>query len=79
MKLEILGTGCPKCKKLAELTAAAVRETGIVAEVRKVEKIDDILTYGVMVTPALAVDGKVVVAGRVPSKDEIKQWIAGKA
>lgn len=75
MKLEILGTGCPKCKKLTELTSAAAKELGITAEISKVEKINDIMNYGVMVTPALAIDGKVVVAGRVPSKEEIKQWL----
>ncbi|MBU0951586.1 MAG: TM0996/MTH895 family glutaredoxin-like protein [Elusimicrobia bacterium] len=78
MKLEILGTGCPKCKKLMELVAEAVNETGIKAEISKVEKINDIMNYGVMMTPALVVDGKVVVTGRLPSKEEIKKWIGGK-
>ena len=75
MKLEILGTGCPKCKKLTELTTEAVKELGITAEISKVEKIDDIMNYGVMVTPALVVDGKVVAAGRIPSQAELKRWI----
>ena len=81
MKLEILGTGCAKCKKLTQLTQEAVLELGIgaTASVSKVEKIEDIVKYGVMITPALAVDGKVVVAGRVPSKDEIKIMIGGTA
>lgn len=79
MKLEILGTGCPKCRKLAELVAEAVREAGVDAEVRKVEKINDIMHYGVMATPALAVDGKVVVAGRVPSKEEVKKYLLAQA
>lgn len=79
MKLEILGTGCPKCKKLAEQVAEVVKETGVVAEIRKVEKIDEIMNYGVMITPALAVDGKVVAAGRVPSKDEVKKYITAHA
>ena len=78
MKLEILGTGCPKCKKLTELATEVVKELGISAEIGKVEKISDIMNYGVMVTPALAIDGKVVVAGRIPSKDEMKKWIAEK-
>ena len=78
MKLEILGTGCPRCKKLTELVEEVVRETGIPAEVSKVDKINDIMSYGVMSTPALAVDGKVVCAGRIPSKDEIKKLIAGQ-
>jgi len=77
MKLEILGTGCPKCKKLMQLVTEAVQETGVSVEIAKVEKIDDIVRYGVMMTPALAFDGKVAVAGRIPSKDEIKKWIGG--
>ena len=79
MKLEILGTGCPKCKKLTELVTESVKELGITAEVSKVDKINDIVNYGVMTTPALAIDGKVVVAGRIPTKDEIKKWISGDA
>ncbi len=75
MKLEILGTGCPKCKKLTELAVEAVKELGITAEIGKVDKINDIINYGVMITPALSIDGKVVVAGKIPSKDEIKKWI----
>jgi len=77
MKLEILGTGCPKCKKLTELVTQTVTETGTAAEIVKVDQINDIINYGVMTTPALAIDGKVVVAGRIPSKDEIKKWIGG--
>ena len=75
MKIEILGTGCPKCKKLMELITEAVNELGVSAEITKVDQINDIMNYGVMITPALAIDGKVVVAGKVPSKEEIKKWI----
>jgi len=75
MKLEILGTGCPKCKKLTELTTEAVKELGVTAEISKVEKINDIMNYGVMMTPALVVNGTVKAAGRVPSKEEIIQWV----
>ncbi len=75
MKLEILGIGCPKCKKLMELVAETVNETDTAAEIVKVDKINDIMNYGVMMTPALAIDGKVVVAGRIPTKDEIRKWI----
>lgn len=78
MKIEILGTGCPKCKKLMELTIEAVNETGVNAEIKKVDQINDIINYGVMITPALAVDGKVLVAGKIPSKEEIKNWITKK-
>lgn len=75
MKIEILGTGCPKCKKLMELAVEAVNELGVSAEITKVDQINDIMNYGVMITPALAIDGKVVVAGKIPSKEEIKKWI----
>jgi small redox-active disulfide protein 2 len=75
MKIEILGTGCPKCKKLYELTNEAIKESGVQAELVKVEKINEIMNYGVMMTPALVIDGKVKVAGKVPSKDDIKNLI----
>jgi small redox-active disulfide protein 2 len=75
MKLEILGTGCPKCKKLTELAQEAATELGLSFEIVKVDQINDIMNYGVMITPALAIDGKVVVAGRIPSKEEIKKWM----
>jgi small redox-active disulfide protein 2 len=75
MKIEILGTGCSKCNKTKEIVEKAVKETGVDAEIIKVEDLDKILGYGVMVTPALVVDGEVKVAGKVPSVDEIKKWI----
>jgi small redox-active disulfide protein 2 len=78
MKIEILGTGCPKCKKLYELTSEAVNESGIQAEVVKVEKITDIMNYGVMMTPALVVDGVVKTVGKIPSKAEIADLITAK-
>ena len=77
MKIEVLGTGCAKCKKLTELVTETVKESGVVAEISKVDQINDIMNYGVMMTPALAIDGKVVVTGRIPSKDELKKWIGG--
>lgn len=75
MKIEILGMGCPKCKKLMELTEKVVRDTGVTAEISKVDKINDIMNYGVMVTPALVIDGEVKVSGRIPFEEEIKNWI----
>ncbi len=75
-KLQILGTGCPKCKKLAELTEQAARELGLEYELVKVTEINDIMDFGVMMTPALAVNGKVKVAGKIPSVEEIKSWIS---
>lgn len=75
-KLQILGTGCPKCKKLAEVTEQAAKELGIEYEIEKVSEIQEIMKFGVMMTPALAVDGDVKVAGRVPGPDEVKKMIA---
>jgi small redox-active disulfide protein 2 len=76
MKIEILGVGCPKCKQLTANAEAAVKELNIQAEIAKVTDIDKITEYGVMMTPALAVDGIVVSAGKVLSKDEIKKIIS---
>jgi len=78
MKIEILGTGCPKCKKLHELSEEAVKELGVSAEIIKVTDINKIIDYGVMVTPALVVDGDVKVAGKIPGKQEITDWIKEK-
>jgi small redox-active disulfide protein 2 len=72
MDIAILGTGCPKCDKLAAETKAAVSELGLDCEVRKVTEVADIMKYGVMMTPALVVDGAVKVVGKVPARDEIK-------
>jgi len=75
-KLQILGTGCPKCKKLAENAEAAAKALGIEYELEKVTDINKIMKFGVMMTPALAVDGKVKVAGKVPGVEEIKSMLA---
>lgn len=72
MDIKILGTGCPKCKSLEKLTREVVEQTGISAEISKVEDIMEIMEYNVMSTPALVIDGKVAVKGRVPSAAEIK-------
>ena len=71
-KLQILGTGCPKCKKLAENTEVAAKDLGIEYLIEKVTDINEIMNFGVMMTPALAVDGQVKVAGKVPSVDALK-------
>jgi small redox-active disulfide protein 2 len=76
MKLQILGTGCPKCQKLAEQTEAAAKALGIEYELEKVTDINQIMSFGVAMTPALAVDGVVKVAGKVPSVDDIQAMIA---
>ena len=78
MKIEILGTGCPKCKKLNELVEEAASELGVLVEIIKVTDINKIIDYGVMVTPALVIDGDVKVAGKIPSKQEITKWIEEK-
>ena len=77
-KIQILGTGCPKCNKLEELSRKAADELGIEYEVEKVKDINQIMEYGVMITPALVVDGEVKVAGKLPSSQDIKKWISGK-
>lgn len=74
-KIQILGTGCPKCKKLAENAQAAAAELGIECQIEKVTQINDIMKMGVMMTPALAVDGQVKAAGKVLSPEEIKSFI----
>jgi len=73
MKIQILGTGCPKCKKLTENAEAAAKELGIEYKLEKVTNINDIMKFGVMMTPALVVDGEVKVAGKVPGVDDIKR------
>ena len=75
-KLQILGTGCPKCHKLAENTEAAAKALGIEYELVKVTNINEIMAFGVMMTPALAVDGQVKVVGKVPSPEEIKKYLS---
>ncbi len=75
MKIEILGMGCPKCKQLTANAEVAIKELNIAAEISKVADIDKITEYGVMITPALAVNGTIVSAGKVLSKDEIKKII----
>ena len=74
-KIQILGTGCPKCKKLKENAEKAARELGIEYKIEKVSDINKIMEFGVMMTPALAIDGEVKVAGKVPSPDEIKKFL----
>ena len=75
-KIQILGTGCPKCKKLAENAEAAAKELGIEYELEKVTQINDIMKMGVMVTPALAIDGEVKMAGKVASPEDIKSMLS---
>ena len=74
-KLQVLGTGCPKCVKLAEAVQAAAGQLGLEFELEKVTDIKRIVASGVLMTPALVVDGRIVVTGRVPGVDEIKTLI----
>ncbi len=76
MKVQILGTGCPKCKKLAELTDQAAKELGLELEIEKVTEVAKIMDFGVMTTPALAVEGKVVLAGHLPAYEKLKEILA---
>lgn len=74
-KLQVLGTGCPKCQKLTEVTESAAKDLGIEYEIEKVTNINDIMAFGVMLTPALAVDGEVKVSGKVPEVEEVKGFL----
>jgi small redox-active disulfide protein 2 len=73
MKIQILGTGCSRCKTLASNAERAVKELGLEAQVEKVTNIQDILKFQILMTPGLVIDGRVKAAGRVPSTEEIKQ------
>jgi small redox-active disulfide protein 2 len=75
MEVKILGTGCPKCKKLTEVTEQAAKELGIEISIEKVTDLEKILSYSVMSTPALVVNGVVKVAGRIPSSDDLKKML----
>jgi small redox-active disulfide protein 2 len=75
-KILVLGTGCPKCRQLCEAAETAVRESGIGCTIEKVTDLNDILAFGVMMTPALVVDGEVKVMGKVPSVEEIKTYLS---
>ncbi|OFZ22574.1 MAG: hypothetical protein A2202_01890 [Bdellovibrionales bacterium RIFOXYA1_FULL_36_14] len=78
MKIQILGTGCPKCKRLYENAAVAIKESGITCEIEKIEKIEEITEFGVMMTPALVVDGDVKTVGKVPDVEAIKKYLMTK-
>ncbi len=74
-KIQILGTGCPKCKKLAENAEAAAKTLGIEYKIEKITYLNEIMKFGVMMTPALAVDGQVKIVGKVPSIEDIEKII----
>lgn len=78
MEIKVLGTGCPKCKSLEKATREVVAQNNIDATITKVEDIMEIMNYNVMTTPALVVNGKIVVKGRVPSNEELKELLTTK-
>ena len=75
MKIEILGTGCAKCQQIEELVRSLVAESGVEADISKVQDISKILSYGVLTTPGLVINGDVKVAGKIPSAEQIKGWL----
>ena len=75
MQIEVLGTGCAKCRKLYDLVQEVVASSGATADVLKVEKLDDIVKYGVAFTPALVIDGTVKAAGGIPKAAQIEAWL----
>jgi small redox-active disulfide protein 2 len=79
MDVKVLGTGCAKCKKLYAEAEKAIAQSGVPATLTKVESIDDIMAYDVMVTPALVIDGQVRSSGRIPRTDELVSWLTTAA
>lgn len=79
MKIKVLGPGCMKCRRLYEEAGKAVAQSGVQAEIEKVEKIAEIMAHGVAMTPALIIDGEVKAAGRIPNVSEIVSWITTAA
>ena len=75
-KIQILGTGCAKCKMLAELAEKAVKEAGIDGQIEKITDIKEIMKFGVMTTPALAIDGQVKTVGKLPNMEELKKILS---
>ena len=78
MNIKVLGSGCAKCNKLEQLVREVVQEEGLDAEVEKVADPSEIINYGVMVTPALVVDERVLFSGIVPDKSKLKEWLSSK-
>ena len=75
MEIKVLGTGCPKCKRLEALAREVAGEMGVEATITKVKEVDEILTYDILSTPGLVIEGDVKSAGRIPRKEEIADWI----
>jgi small redox-active disulfide protein 2 len=79
MHIKVLGKGCPKCQRLEKLAHSAAEEAGVEATITKVKEMDDILAYGVTMTPALVIDEELKCSGRIPPKHEIVAWIQAAA
>ena len=79
MKIKVLGTGCPKCKKLYAEAEKAIAESGVKVDLEKIEKIEEIIRYGIMATPGLVINEEVKSSGRIPQSNEISSWIAAAA
>ena len=79
MNVKVLGTGCAKCKKLYAEAEKAIAQAGMQASLEKVEKIDEIMKFGVITTPALVIDGEVKCSGRIPPSPEIVSWLTRAA
>ncbi|NLD74762.1 MAG: thioredoxin family protein [Chloroflexi bacterium] len=77
MEIKILGTGCPKCKRLEQVAREAVAEAGVEANITKVTDMDGIMAYPIVSTPGLVLDEELVASGRLPRKDEIIAWVRG--
>lgn len=75
MEIKVLGPGCPKCKSLYKAVVETVEEMGMSADVKKIEKLDEIVDAGVMLTPGLVINGKLKASGKVPGKEDIKKYI----
>ena len=75
MEIKVLGVGCAKCQKLYDLTKALVEKEGLQADVIKVEQLDEIMKHGVMMTPGLIIDGKLMSTGKVPREKKLAEWI----
>lgn len=75
-EIKILGTGCPKCNKLQEMTESALKEMNIEYNLEKVADLDDILSYGIMMTPGLVVDGEVKSSGKLPSPENLRKMLS---
>lgn len=73
--IKVLGTGCANCKTTLKLIEEAAKEKGVEIQLEKVEQLQDIMAYGVMSTPGVVIDGKVVHAGGIPGRDKIAQWL----